>query len=74
MSYIIKILPTPEEDKPFFKRKHKYYKCECGKHLKVTSRISTDWYGVLEYMRCSDCEENMVAQNDVFGGIEAKTR
>ncbi len=54
------------------KTKHKYYVCECGKHLKVTSTHNTDWYGVLEYMRCSNCKEQMVAQNDKFLGISAK--
>ncbi len=53
------------------KRKHKYYVCECGEHLKVRNTINTDWYGVLEYMRCSSCKERMVAQNNKFLGIAA---
>jgi predicted SprT family Zn-dependent metalloprotease len=54
------------------KRKHKYYVCECGTHCKVNSTIKTDWYGTLEYMRCSTCKETMVAQNGTFLGIAAK--
>lgn len=54
-----------------YKGKQKYYVCECGKHLKVTTTLNTDWYGVLEYMRCSLCRETMVAQNNVFRGIAA---
>jgi len=65
---------SQELTNPFFKMKHKYYTCECGEHLKVTSRIETDWYGVLEYMRCKNCNEGgqrMVAQNDKFLGLVA---
>jgi predicted SprT family Zn-dependent metalloprotease len=60
-----------QDGKPIFKKKHKYYKCECGTECKVTQRLKTDWYGVLEYMRCSTCKETMVAKNDVFQGIAA---
>jgi hypothetical protein len=62
---------TETEIKPIFKRKHKYYTCECGTECKVTSTHKTDWYGTLEYMWCSGCKERMVAQNDVFSGIAA---
>ena len=63
-----------ENRPPFFKRKYKYYTCECGAELKVIRRIETDWYGVLEYMRCKCCNErgkHMVAQNDNFLGVAA---
>lgn len=56
------------------KRKNKYYVCECGTECKVTSTIKTDWYGKLEYMRCTSCKETMVAQNDIFLGIAAKRK
>jgi predicted SprT family Zn-dependent metalloprotease len=61
-------LPKP----PFYKRKHKYYTCECGAELQVTSRLETDRYGVLEYMRCKVCNERMVAQDDNFLGLAAR--
>lgn len=54
------------------KRKHKYYVCECGTNCKVISTQTTDWYGTLEYMRCSTCRETMVAQNGIFLGMAAK--
>lgn len=66
---------SQELAKPFLKRKHKYYTCECGAHLKVLTRIEIDWYGVLEYMRCKNCNElgeRMVAQNDNFLGLAAR--
>lgn len=62
------------ETQIIFKKKHKYYVCECGEHLKVISKINTDWYGTLEYMRCKNCNERgqkMVAQNDNFLGLSA---
>lgn len=60
---------------PFRKRKHKYYTCECGAHLKVISSLKTDWYGTLEYMKCKNCNERgefMVAQNNNFLGVAAR--
>jgi len=64
--------PSSTKTYPLTKRKHKYYLCECGAELKVLRTLPTDWYGVLEYMRCTSCQENMVAQNDEFQGIAAK--
>lgn len=57
---------------PLTKKKYKYYQCECGTEMKVTSRLDTDWYGILEYMRCKCCQETMVAQNDNLLGIAAR--
>lgn len=68
----MKCNPDDGSSKPFYKRVHKYYTCECGEHLKVVSRIKTAFYGILEYMRCKKCHENMVAQDDNFLGIAAK--
>lgn len=71
----IVVLDEPDNGYPIMKRKHKYYKCECGNELKVTSTLQTDWYGTLEYMRCPNCNERgerMVAQDNRFLGLAAR--
>jgi hypothetical protein len=46
-----------------FIKQPEFYCPDCDKPLTFISQHSTDWYGLLNYYRCTQCKTDLVSRN-----------